>query len=311
MTRTSAAVGERTCSARSAGAGELQPAPTCSGRARTHLGDPGHHGDRPHRCGHPLQRSDQPAAHAGSARHRHGDRLSRSARGSGSNAAGTRAGAPTSSTATCTGALARFDLLQSRGTKLASIAVPGDPGSCHLTGIVNAQQASNGVFVVPIVLGVIFLEHGGRVAREEPSEAPGAPTTPRSRRRLRRQHVELGAAGPRAAPPSQRADAARSSVASGRRTEAADTGGARAGRAACAACTAPRSPRMLRSCTQSRRATCDSTRLLGLTHSKHGGDDAETPGLALCLAAGRTVGSGPLYPAFRGVRGTDGAPGHS
>jgi hypothetical protein len=43
------------------------------------------------------------------------------------------------------------------GTKLASIAVPGDPALVSPATIVNSQQASNGVFVVPIVLGVILL----------------------------------------------------------------------------------------------------------------------------------------------------------
>lgn len=43
------------------------------------------------------------------------------------------------------------------GTQLPSIAVPGDPALVSPTAIVNSQQASNGVFVVPIVLGVILL----------------------------------------------------------------------------------------------------------------------------------------------------------
>jgi hypothetical protein len=43
------------------------------------------------------------------------------------------------------------------GTKVASIAVPGDPALVSPVGIVNSQQVSNGVFVVPIVLGVILL----------------------------------------------------------------------------------------------------------------------------------------------------------
>jgi hypothetical protein len=43
------------------------------------------------------------------------------------------------------------------GTALPSIAVPGDPRLVSPVGIVNAQQASNGVFIVPIVLGVILL----------------------------------------------------------------------------------------------------------------------------------------------------------
>ncbi len=42
------------------------------------------------------------------------------------------------------------------GTTLPSIAVPGDPALVSPTGIVDSQQASNGVFVVPIVLGVIL-----------------------------------------------------------------------------------------------------------------------------------------------------------
>jgi hypothetical protein len=43
------------------------------------------------------------------------------------------------------------------GTALPSIAVPGDPALVSPVGIVNAQQASNGVFIVPIVLTVILL----------------------------------------------------------------------------------------------------------------------------------------------------------
>jgi hypothetical protein len=43
------------------------------------------------------------------------------------------------------------------GTTLPSIAVPGDPALVSPVGIVNAQQASNGIFIVPIVLGVILL----------------------------------------------------------------------------------------------------------------------------------------------------------
>jgi hypothetical protein len=43
------------------------------------------------------------------------------------------------------------------GTALPSIAVPGDPALVSPVGIVNAQQASSSVFVVPIVLGVILL----------------------------------------------------------------------------------------------------------------------------------------------------------
>jgi hypothetical protein len=43
------------------------------------------------------------------------------------------------------------------GTKVASIAVPGDPALVSPVGIVNSQQVSNGVFVVPVVLGVIVL----------------------------------------------------------------------------------------------------------------------------------------------------------
>jgi hypothetical protein len=43
------------------------------------------------------------------------------------------------------------------GTKLASIAVPGDPALVSPVGIVNSQQASNGVFIVPIVLAAILL----------------------------------------------------------------------------------------------------------------------------------------------------------
>jgi hypothetical protein len=40
---------------------------------------------------------------------------------------------------------------------LASIAVPGDPALVSPVAVVSSQQASNGVFVVPIVLGVILL----------------------------------------------------------------------------------------------------------------------------------------------------------
>ena len=40
---------------------------------------------------------------------------------------------------------------------LPSIAVPGDPALVSPVGIVNTQQASNGVFIVPIVLTVILL----------------------------------------------------------------------------------------------------------------------------------------------------------
>ena len=43
------------------------------------------------------------------------------------------------------------------GTKLASIAVPGDPALVSPVAIVDSQQASNGVFVVPIVLGITLL----------------------------------------------------------------------------------------------------------------------------------------------------------
>jgi hypothetical protein len=43
------------------------------------------------------------------------------------------------------------------GTKVASIAVPGDPALVSPVGIVDSQQVSNGVFVVPIVLGIILL----------------------------------------------------------------------------------------------------------------------------------------------------------
>jgi hypothetical protein len=43
------------------------------------------------------------------------------------------------------------------GTKLASIAVPGDPALVSPVAVVSSQQASNGVFIVPIVLGVILL----------------------------------------------------------------------------------------------------------------------------------------------------------
>lgn len=43
------------------------------------------------------------------------------------------------------------------GTKVPSIAIPGDPALVSPVAVVNAQQASNGVFVAPIVLGVILL----------------------------------------------------------------------------------------------------------------------------------------------------------
>ena len=43
------------------------------------------------------------------------------------------------------------------GTKVPSIAVPGDPALVSPVAIVDAQQTSNGVFVVPIVLGVVLL----------------------------------------------------------------------------------------------------------------------------------------------------------
>jgi len=43
------------------------------------------------------------------------------------------------------------------GTKVASVAVPGDGALVSPTSIIDSQQASNGVFVVPIVLGVILL----------------------------------------------------------------------------------------------------------------------------------------------------------
>jgi hypothetical protein len=43
------------------------------------------------------------------------------------------------------------------GTKLASIAVPGDPALVSPVAVVRSQQASDGIFVVPIVLGVILL----------------------------------------------------------------------------------------------------------------------------------------------------------
>jgi hypothetical protein len=43
------------------------------------------------------------------------------------------------------------------GTRVSSIAVPGDPALVSPVAIVNSQQASNGVFVVPIVLGGVLL----------------------------------------------------------------------------------------------------------------------------------------------------------
>ena len=43
------------------------------------------------------------------------------------------------------------------GAKVPSVAVPGDPALVSSVAVVNAQQASNGVFIVPIVLGVILL----------------------------------------------------------------------------------------------------------------------------------------------------------
>ena len=42
------------------------------------------------------------------------------------------------------------------GTRVPSIAVPGDAALVSPVVIVNAQQASNGVFVAPIVLGVLL-----------------------------------------------------------------------------------------------------------------------------------------------------------
>ena len=54
---------------------------------------------------------------------------------------------------------------------MPSIAVPGDPALVSPVAIVNAQQASNGVFIVPIVLGVILLALIA-VLPEEPPEAP-------------------------------------------------------------------------------------------------------------------------------------------
>ena len=43
------------------------------------------------------------------------------------------------------------------GTKVPSIAVPADPALVSPVGIVNAQQASGDVFVVPVILGVVLL----------------------------------------------------------------------------------------------------------------------------------------------------------
>jgi hypothetical protein len=55
------------------------------------------------------------------------------------------------------------------GTKLVSIAVPGDPALVSPVAIVNSQHASNGVFVVPIVLGGILLAFiGVLVLRNRP-----------------------------------------------------------------------------------------------------------------------------------------------
>jgi hypothetical protein len=55
------------------------------------------------------------------------------------------------------------------GTALPSIAVPGDPALVSPVGIVNAQQASNGVLIVPIVLGVIlFVMIAVLLARSRP-----------------------------------------------------------------------------------------------------------------------------------------------
>jgi hypothetical protein len=43
------------------------------------------------------------------------------------------------------------------GTAVPSIAVPSDPALVSPVAIVNAQKASNDVFIAPIVLGVILL----------------------------------------------------------------------------------------------------------------------------------------------------------
>jgi hypothetical protein len=64
------------------------------------------------------------------------------------------------------------------GTKLASIAVPGDPALVAPVAVVNAEQVSSGVFVVPIVLGVMLLALiGVLLLRSRPGRRTS--TTPR------------------------------------------------------------------------------------------------------------------------------------
>jgi hypothetical protein len=61
------------------------------------------------------------------------------------------------------------------GAKVAAIAVAGDPALVSPVAIVNSQQASNGVFVAPIVLGVsLFALIALLVLRNRPRRRPTA-----------------------------------------------------------------------------------------------------------------------------------------
>jgi hypothetical protein len=77
--------------------------------------------------------------------------------GSGSNAAGYSCrGTYTLDGNTFNEALPGSTLYRP-GTKLPAVAVPGDPALVSPTAIISTQRASNGVFIVPIILGIILL----------------------------------------------------------------------------------------------------------------------------------------------------------
>lgn len=64
------------------------------------------------------------------------------------------------------------------GTRIAAIAVPGDPALVSPRSIADAQHPSAGVFVLPAVLGGVFLASAGVVfwryrARRRDQPAPG------------------------------------------------------------------------------------------------------------------------------------------
>jgi hypothetical protein len=64
------------------------------------------------------------------------------------------------------------------GAKVPSVAVPGDPALVASVALVNSQQASNGVFVAPIVLGGVLLALAGvLLLRNRPGRR--TTTTPR------------------------------------------------------------------------------------------------------------------------------------